>query len=131
MYLVFLVAISGGVERFVGVRRFANELNIAMSRTKRATKLRYIPTTTIRLYHKNHSLSTEKPKIISLVLLNLCFYVVEMIYKHRVINTCYNIEQTINIFYYCTLGNEVINKHNKAVVETVHIENYNGCGNAV
>ncbi len=43
MYLVFLVAISGGVERFVGVRRFANEPNIAMSRTKRATKLRYIP----------------------------------------------------------------------------------------
>ena len=43
MYFVFLVAISGGVKGFIGVRRFANEPNIAVSRTKHATKLRYTP----------------------------------------------------------------------------------------
>ena len=43
MYFVFYVAISGGVKRFVGVRLNTNELISTVSRTKRATKLRYIP----------------------------------------------------------------------------------------
>ena len=44
----------------VGMTGF--EPTASSSRTKRATKLRYIPLTTIKLYHKSHILSTEFAK---------------------------------------------------------------------
>ena len=52
MYFVFYVAISGGVKRFVGVRLNTNELISTVSRTKRATKLRYIPIWTYLLWRR-------------------------------------------------------------------------------